>query len=152
MASSKISEMLETVPSFNSREERIEVCMEKFEKFKRRGDRCPTTVLARNINSSGIDRATFCFTWIRTKNRIGTQPASVVTPLLLVATLPVLQIAKFLCVPVGHSGYSPKYLKRVYDRKSQRLSQCTDLAIKLSQKTGIAVLSSETAILSEISR
>lgn len=94
------------------------------------------SVLAHNINSLGIDRATFCFTpWIPYKE-LNWYPTSErrVTPLLLVAMLPVLQIAKFLCVPVGHSGYSPNYLNRVYDRKFQRLGQCTDLAIKLFKK------------------
>lgn len=93
-------------------------------------------MLAHNINSLGIDRATFCFTpWIPYKE-LNWYPTSKrrVTPLLLVAMLPVLQIAKFLCVPVGHSGYSPNYLNRVYNRKFQRLGQCTDLAIKLFKK------------------
>ena len=99
----------------------------------------------------------FYFTRIGKKHWIGIQQANVVTPLLLVATLPVLQIAKFLCVLVGHSGYSPKYLKRVYDHKFQRLGQCTDLAIKLFKKKkkkkryNHPVLSFETAILSQIS-
>lgn len=78
----------------------------------------------------------FCFTpWIPYKE-LNWYPTSErrVTPLLLVAMLPVLQIAKFLCVPVGHSGYSPNYLNRVYDHKFQRLGQCTDLAIKLFKK------------------
>lgn len=53
--------------------------------------------------------ASFCF-YLRLRDKLKlvfNEPASVVTSLLLAATLPVQQIAKFLRVPVGWSGCSP---------------------------------------------